>query len=203
MFLLCHFSHVRLFVTLDCSPPGSPVHGTVQAGILEWAATSSSRQSSQGFNPRLLRLQHCQWILDHWATEKPDTHTRTYTSMYTHNIILNIKQIWQYHCDKRPEVWQDGLDPLRVPLFWVDCTNLNAAAIFLQVKLVLILAQCLQLIYKQKMQLTKRLLDNEIFHMLWEKPHFLLEMGNWGFRECAEGALLSLMGKDESTVIPD
>ena len=67
--------------------------------------------------------------------EKPNTYTHTSTYTYTHNIILNIKQMWQYHCDKRPEVWQDGFDPLRVPLFWVDCTNLNAAAIFLQGKL--------------------------------------------------------------------
>lgn len=37
-----------------------------------------------------------------------------------------------------------------------------------------------------------------------KKLHFLLGMGNWGFREClGGGALLSLMGKDECTVIPD
>ena len=30
----------------DCSPPGSSVHGILQAGILEWVATSSSRESS-------------------------------------------------------------------------------------------------------------------------------------------------------------
>ena len=31
----------------DCSPPGSSVHGILQARILEWAAMPSSRQSSQ------------------------------------------------------------------------------------------------------------------------------------------------------------
>ena len=37
----------------DWSPPGSSVHGTFQAKILEWAATSSSRVSSpdQGIKP--------------------------------------------------------------------------------------------------------------------------------------------------------
>ena len=30
---------------MDCSSPGSPVHGILQAGILEWVATSSSRGS--------------------------------------------------------------------------------------------------------------------------------------------------------------
>ena len=32
---------------MDCSPPGSSVHGTFQARTLEWGATSSSRDSSQ------------------------------------------------------------------------------------------------------------------------------------------------------------
>ena len=41
------FSHVRLFVTLDCSPLGSSVHGSLQARILEWVAMPSSRGSSQ------------------------------------------------------------------------------------------------------------------------------------------------------------
>ena len=31
---------------LDCSPPGSSVHGIFQAGILEWVAISFSRGSS-------------------------------------------------------------------------------------------------------------------------------------------------------------
>ena len=32
---------------MDCSPPGSSVHGIVQARILEWVAVSFSRGSSQ------------------------------------------------------------------------------------------------------------------------------------------------------------
>ena len=32
---------------MDCSPPGSSVHGIIQAKILEWVAISSSRGSSQ------------------------------------------------------------------------------------------------------------------------------------------------------------
>ena len=31
---------------MDCSPPGSSVHGILQARILEWVAFSSSRASS-------------------------------------------------------------------------------------------------------------------------------------------------------------
>ena len=31
----------------DCNPPGSSVHGILQARMLEWVAISSSRGSSQ------------------------------------------------------------------------------------------------------------------------------------------------------------
>jgi len=37
---------------MDCSPPGSPVHGISQARILEWVTISSSRRSSHpGIEP--------------------------------------------------------------------------------------------------------------------------------------------------------
>ena len=32
---------------MDCSPPGSSVHGILQASILEWVAMPSSRGSSR------------------------------------------------------------------------------------------------------------------------------------------------------------
>ena len=35
---------------MDCSPPGSSVHGVLQVSILEWAAISFSRGSSQPKN---------------------------------------------------------------------------------------------------------------------------------------------------------
>ena len=41
-------SHIQLFETpMDLSPPGSSVHGILQARTLEWVATSFSRASSQ------------------------------------------------------------------------------------------------------------------------------------------------------------
>ena len=42
---LCH--------TMDCSLPGSSVHGIFQA-ILEWVVVPSCRGPTQGSNPRLL-----------------------------------------------------------------------------------------------------------------------------------------------------
>ena len=44
--------------TMDCSPPGSSVHGILQAKTLEWVAMPSPRRSSHpGIKPRSLALQ--------------------------------------------------------------------------------------------------------------------------------------------------
>ena len=44
---LSRFSPVQLCDPMDCSPPGSSVHGVSQAGILEWVAVLFSGVSSQ------------------------------------------------------------------------------------------------------------------------------------------------------------
>ena len=46
-------SCLSLCSLMDCSPPGSSVHGILQARILEWIAISSSRGSSQPRDPAL------------------------------------------------------------------------------------------------------------------------------------------------------
>ena len=45
--MLSCFSFVLLCNPMDCSPPGSSVHGILQARIVEWVAISFSRESSQ------------------------------------------------------------------------------------------------------------------------------------------------------------
>ena len=53
---------------MDCSLPGYPVHGILQARILEWVAVPSSRIfPSQGLNLHLLRLLHWQAGSLPWA----------------------------------------------------------------------------------------------------------------------------------------
>ena len=55
---------------MDCSLPGSFVHGIVLARILEWADISSSRGSSQPRDRTLVSCVSCigRWILYYWAT---------------------------------------------------------------------------------------------------------------------------------------
>ena len=49
---------------MDCSPPGSSVHGIFQARVLEWTAISLLQGIflTQGLNPDLL---HCRQMLYH------------------------------------------------------------------------------------------------------------------------------------------
>ena len=48
--MLSSFGHVRLCDLMNCSPPGSSVHGILQAKMLLWVAMPSSRRSSQPRN---------------------------------------------------------------------------------------------------------------------------------------------------------
>ena len=72
-FFLFFWKKLKVLVTqswptlcnpMECSPPGSSVHGILQARILEWVAIPFSRGSSptQGLN---LSLLHCRQILYH------------------------------------------------------------------------------------------------------------------------------------------
>ena len=62
-------SCVRLFVTMNCSLPGSSVHGIFQARVLEWVAISFSRGSSRPRDWTLVsRTVGGPFII--WATRK-------------------------------------------------------------------------------------------------------------------------------------
>ena len=70
----CFHSAAKPCLTLcdpvDCSPPGSSVHGISQAGILVWVAITSCRISSQPRDQTHISCI-CSHILYHWATWKP------------------------------------------------------------------------------------------------------------------------------------
>ena len=57
--VLSRFSHVWLCHAMDCSPPGSSVHGSLQARILVWVAMPSSRGSSQPRNRTQVSCVSC------------------------------------------------------------------------------------------------------------------------------------------------
>ena len=85
-----HAKLLQLCLTLcdpmDCSPPGFPIHGILQARILEWVIMPSSRESSQpGIEPEFPALQ-----VDSLLSESPE---KPYGS--THESKIQERgQVW-------------------------------------------------------------------------------------------------------------
>ena len=92
---------------MNCSLPGSSVHGILQARILEWVVISSSRGSSltQGLKPGLLCLLHWQaGSLPLAPPGKPHIHVNAY-----HNIATVIVSNSSTKSPKLPGTCGPGL----------------------------------------------------------------------------------------------
>ena len=50
---------------VDYSPPGSSIHGIIQARILEWVAIPFFRGSSRPRDQTRVSHLHCRWIFYH------------------------------------------------------------------------------------------------------------------------------------------
>ena len=73
---------------IDCGPPGSSVHGILQARRLEWVAISSSRGSSRPRDGTWVSCIFCtaRWVLYHWVTRDALEKSRhTYYSGWIQN----------------------------------------------------------------------------------------------------------------------
>ena len=100
---LCLLSHVQFSVTpMDCSPPGSSVHGISQARILEQIAISSSRASSQSWDQTHVScigkqiFYHCAT----WEAQNPCTYGQITFNKGTRvlngeKIIFSTCGIWK------------------------------------------------------------------------------------------------------------
>ena len=117
---------------LDCSPPGSSVHGISQTRRLEWVAISFSRGS---FLLRDWTHVSCigRWILNQWATWEAQTHSYIIPCQFTNiisgsflNYVIRSKQkykptyhLWnirERHRHKMKEVWiRDTLHGEKLP----------------------------------------------------------------------------------------
>ena len=70
--VLSRFRPVGLYDPMDCSPPGSSVHGILQVRILEWVAISSSRDlPSPWMEPTAPALQADSLLLSKINITKP------------------------------------------------------------------------------------------------------------------------------------
>jgi len=77
-----------LVTPMDCSLPGSFVHGILQARILEWVAISFSRGSSQPRNQTQISHTAGRFFTD-WATR--EDHCGTYIYIFN-GILLSYKK---------------------------------------------------------------------------------------------------------------
>ena len=79
---------------MDCSPPGSSVHGISQARILEWVAISSSRGSSwprdgtQDRKSTRLNSSHTEPDMTQWLTHTRQRSTEMNTSLSGSKLML-------------------------------------------------------------------------------------------------------------------
>ena len=101
---------------MDCSPPGSSVHGISQSRRLEWVAVSSSRGSS---HPRDQTWVSCSWVScvaggfsTIWATrEAPLNCSRQVLG--TSQVALVVKNLPASAANMRP-----GFDPWVRKILW-------------------------------------------------------------------------------------
>ena len=91
-YMLSHLSCVRLFAT-PCTPPGSSVHGILQARILEWLAMLSSRGSSQPREQTHVSYVSCigRWVIYHWRYLGDFSPCLPSSKTFSHYKILQIK----------------------------------------------------------------------------------------------------------------
>ena len=94
LLLLSHFSHVWLFYDpMECSPPGSSVHGISPERILEWVAMPSSRGSSQ---PRDWTHISCvSFIAGGFFTTGPLGKPLLGYSWLTNNVVIVSSEEWK------------------------------------------------------------------------------------------------------------
>ena len=101
--VLVTWSCLALCNPMDCSPPGSSVHGILQARILEWVALLFSRRSIfqiQGLNPGLLYFrQILPWIYVSNSMQS----LSDYQWYFSQN--WNKKKIWKFVWrQERPQI---------------------------------------------------------------------------------------------------
>ena len=65
---------------MDCSPPGSSVHGILQARILEWVAMPFSRGSSQPRDQTHISFVYLHWQVGSLPLVPPGKPTRRYAA---------------------------------------------------------------------------------------------------------------------------
>ena len=125
LFLHMHACPPCSVMSLDCSQPGFPVHGTFQAGILEWVAISYSISSA--FELKIIRVNF------YWMTRVPwAKHFTCFITFNPHNnpniymlILSPFYSLRNWHLkelNNSPKViyFSKGGLKFQIYLFWLQ-----------------------------------------------------------------------------------
>ena len=139
---------------MDCSPPGSSVHGIFQARILEWVAISFSRGSSQ---PRdRTRISSIgRWALWHCTTAAVAARDRNLLAMTLRKTAWKNSASWTFQSvllKSRPKC-----SPAPFCCSWILSSGQVSGVPCTRVRLV-----CIRLVPRSKKQLATYCLPEEV-----------------------------------------
>ena len=100
---------------MDCSPPGSVVHGILQARILEWVSTPYSRVSSQSRDQTCISYISCIGRQVLYYFSPPGKPLTSVTSVISCQKCINSIESWKNTRQPQSEVAQSCLtlcDPM-------------------------------------------------------------------------------------------
>ena len=76
---------------MDCSLPGSSVHGIFQAGILEWVAISSPGDlPDPGIKPSFLHCRQTLYHLNYRALRSPKGGQAQLNLLFTYKYLIDL-----------------------------------------------------------------------------------------------------------------
>ena len=111
---------------MDCSPPGSSVHGIFQARKLKWVAMPSSRGSfrSRDQPHHVLNFWHCRQIIYHWATREVRYHSYVESKIWHKRTYLQNRS-WLTGIENRPVVakWEREFGASSCKLLHIEWIN--------------------------------------------------------------------------------
>ena len=120
-----------LWDPVDRSPPGSSVHGILQAWILEWIAISSSRESSQARDWTHISCVSCigRWFLYQWATWESllavGSHCKCCNPHFFFFFSLSVFVLDRVHNEKVHKAKKNAKDPKVKSSFLSAMVRLN------------------------------------------------------------------------------
>ena len=93
----CMLSRVRLCDPMDCSLPGTPVQGILQARILEWVAISFSWESFQPWDQTDTSCISLHWQADSLSWSHVGSPTLILATINLLSVFVSCLLLFRFH----------------------------------------------------------------------------------------------------------